>query len=338
MKNHIIINAAVFLFLPFVLLRPLVVIGSPFGATVEWGLNTSVSDNFAQLSDSGISVGLVRTAGLVMTNAVSVAAGDKYALALRSDGTVVGWGLNSSAQATGSKSTIPDGTNGFVTIDGQVVSNVVEIAASWSQSCARKNDGTVAAWGTGPDGNILRSATGLSNVISISAWRSLAVKNDGTIVSISDGKDHYGLSNIVAVAVQKQDHGNLVALKNDGTVVESTSWNWASFVPVAGLSNVVAIAAGQARNVALRKDGTVVGWGYANDVPAGISNVIAISIGYHNSLALKRDGTVIAWGRFGFQPATVPEGLSNVVSIAAGDDFCLAITTNAAVADKFRQK
>ena len=38
----------------------------------------------------------------------------------------------------------------------------------------------------------------------------------------------------------------------------------------------------------------------------------------------------------GQYPVTVPEGLSNVVAIAAGaEDFCLAITTNKAVADRF---
>jgi hypothetical protein len=36
-------------------------------------------------------------------------------------------------------------------------------------------------------------------------------------------------------------------------------------------------------------------------------------------------------------PATVPDGLRDVVAIAAGDNFCLAITTNNAVAEKFRR-
>jgi hypothetical protein len=37
-------------------------------------------------------------------------------------------------------------------------------------------------------------------------------------------------------------------------------------------------------------------------------------------------------------PVTVPEGLSDVVAIAAGaEDFCLAITTNRVVADRFRR-
>ena len=51
---------------------------------------------------------------------------------------------------------------------------------------------------------------------------------------------------------------------------------------------------------------------------------------------LKSDGTLFAWGGSPAYNATLPAGLSNVVAIAAGSDFCLAITTNQAVADRFR--
>jgi alpha-tubulin suppressor-like RCC1 family protein len=53
-------------------------------------------------------------------------------------------------------------------------------------------------------------------------------------------------------------------------------------------------------------------------------------------MALKTDGTVVAWGENGFHQTDVPAGLSNVVAIAAGENFGLAITTNRAVAEKFR--
>jgi hypothetical protein len=38
-----------------------------------------------------------------------------------------------------------------------------------------------------------------------------------------------------------------------------------------------------------------------------------------------------------FHTTDVPPGLSDVVAIAAGDDFCLAITTNRVVAEGFQQ-
>ena len=56
----------------------------------------------------------------------------------------------------------------------------------------------------------------------------------------------------------------------------------------------------------------------------------------HQSLALKKDGTVVGWGRICGEPVIVPAGLSNVVAIAAGQTYCLAITTNSAVAERFR--
>jgi hypothetical protein len=62
----------------------------------------------------------------------------------------------------------------------------------------------------------------------------------------------------------------------------------------------------------------------------------AISAAGNNSVALKRDGSVVRWGRNLRHFIDIPAGLSNIVAIAVGDDCCLAITTNDAVADKFR--
>jgi hypothetical protein len=39
----------------------------------------------------------------------------------------------------------------------------------------------------------------------------------------------------------------------------------------------------------------------------------------------------------GLYPVNIPAGLSNVVAIAAGETYRLAITTNAAVAERFRR-
>ena len=67
----------------------------------------------------------------------------------------------------------------------------------------------------------------------------------------------------------------------------------------AGLSNVVAVAAGDFHGLALKADGTVVAWGNDDsgqcDVPVGLSNVMAIAAGAGHSVALKNDGTVVCW-------------------------------------------
>ncbi len=99
-----------------------------------------------------------------------------------------------------------------------------------------------------------------------------------------------------------------------------------------GLSNVVALAGGEAQSMALRADGTVAIWGLNDsrrtNLPSGLSEVIAIAAGEYQSLALRADGTVAAWG---FGHTNVPPDLSNVVAIAAGSDHSLALRSDGTV-------
>jgi uncharacterized repeat protein (TIGR02543 family) len=107
-----------------------------------------------------------------------------------------------------------------------------------------------------------------------------------------------------------------------------------SSVP-AGLTNGVAVAAGEEHSLALKSDGTVAAWGYnglgETNVPAGLKNVVAIAAGYYHSLALKSDGTVVAWG-YNYEGETnVPAGLTNVMAVAAGDYHSLALKSDGTV-------
>lgn len=107
--------------------------------------------------------------------------------------------------------------------------------------------------------------------------------------------------------------------------------------PPLGLTNVVAIAAGEIFSVALRNDGTVFAWGWDAfgklDVPAGLSNVVALSAGHDHGSTLRQDGTVVNWGDVFFdEAAVVPTGLSNVVDIAAGGRFNLALKRDGTIA------
>lgn len=102
-----------------------------------------------------------------------------------------------------------------------------------------------------------------------------------------------------------------------------------------GLSNVVAVAAGDRHNIALRLDGTVLGWGNntynQTNVPSSVSNIIAISSGTYHNIALRSNGTVATWGYNGEGQTNVPVGLSNVIAIGAGERFSLAIKNDGTV-------
>lgn len=327
----------------------------PEGYVVKWGCNPNLQIKMAPQ--------------LVASNALAISAGTYHGLALESDGTVTGFGNNFLGQVLGDRLKTSSDVNGVVNIDGQLLSNVVSIAASRSFSLALKRDGTLTTWGE----NYV--PTGLTSVVAIGVdeAHSWILKNDGSVAGwFKELSPHYGLltaegiSNAVAIAVGSAPQGGTrgLAVLRDGTVGHWGSETiYRDATPPTGLSNVVAVAAGPSHSLALKKDGTVVGWGWnqwgeSTGVPtiadpgtldsfaSGpvrtvgqlMSNVVSIAAGRGYSMALKKDGTVVTWGRMaeGQYPVTVPDGLSNVIAIAAGaDDFCLAITTNKAVADRF---
>jgi hypothetical protein len=110
--------------------------------------------------------------------------------------------------------------------------------------------------------------------------------------------------------------------------------DFGQITPPAGLSNVIAIAAGGARSLALKKDGTIVMWGDWTNIPLGLTNVIAIASGDRQNLALRSDGTVVDWVNDYLDHAIVkqvPAGLSNVVKVACGNFHNLALLSDGTV-------
>ncbi len=100
-------------------------------------------------------------------------------------------------------------------------------------------------------------------------------------------------------------------------------------------SELIAISAGLDHNLALTADGTVVGWGKADegqiDVPENLTDVIAIAAGHNHSLAVKSDGTVVGWGNNEFGQTQPPDGLSNVIAVSAGSTHSLALLSDGTV-------
>lgn len=174
-----------------------------------------------------------------------------------------------------------------------------------------------------------------------SATELTVVKNSGSLsfngVLAAWGDNGFGQSTITVLragyTAVATGVSHSLAL-SDGIV---ESWGDSTYGPVpAGLSGVVAIAAGYNHNLALKNDGTVVAWGNNNygqlDVPANLTGVTAIAAGAGHSLALKNDGSIVAWGRNDFGQCTTPVNLTGVTAIAAGVWHTVALQDDGAIA------
>src|SRR5690242_18270256 len=114
--------------------------GVPSGMVIGWGDDTTGAAT--GVPHQGYSTGPVTRAGSRLTNAVAVAAGSGFGLALRQDGAVVWWGENQGGSAADDQAA---DRNGVVHVDGRILSNVVSIAAEGT--LALRSDGTVVTWG-----------------------------------------------------------------------------------------------------------------------------------------------------------------------------------------------
>ena len=297
-----------------------------------------------------------------LTEVTAIAAGQAHSLALVSNGTVMAWGSNFEGQLGEGTTSGPETCERFaeatepcsktpIPVSG--LAEVTAISAGGTDSLALLANGTVMAWGSdengqlgdGPskDPHVPVEVAELSEVVAISAGQehSLALLNNGTVM-----------------AWGRNDAGQL----GDGTTTgpevcaEEGEGGPCSMLPVRveGLSEVVAISAGQEQSLALLKNGTVMAWGggdlgdgtfAGSDVPvpvSGLSEVTAISAGAESNLALRESGTVMAWGGnyFGLLGNGSTEGsdvpvevsnLSEVTRISVGSSSALALKGNGTV-------
>ncbi len=129
--------------------------------------------------------------------------------------------------------------------------------------------------------------------------------------------------------VVSNDYGTTQTRSAHLRVDQVLSWGNGDNTVPPGLSEVVAIAAGDTHRLAVSADGRVLGWGdgvYGQiSPPADVTNAVAVAGGYAHSIALRADGTVVGWGSVALGQTDVPANLTNAVAIASGRDFCAAL-------------
>lgn len=269
------------------------VISDRIGTITAWGWEDQIPPKVGPISALAVGQyhivalrvdGTVTSWNLGMTNVppglrevTAVAAGGGHTLALLRNGTVIGWGRNILGQASP-----PTG-----------LQQVVEIAAGDDFSVAVLKNGKVVTWGAGypqPDEatNVVKIAAGSTHVV--------AVRNDGSIVAWGgfSEEDRLLLNSVTDAVSVGAGHYNTIVVKRDGStvVVEHNA------PPPFALTNVVQADIHYGHGLAALADGSIVSWG-DNDrgqssPPSGLSNVIAVAAGEWNSAALQETGTFIA--------------------------------------------
>ncbi|MBK8477898.1 MAG: hypothetical protein IPL39_16810 [Opitutaceae bacterium] len=251
-----------------------------------------------------------------LSDVVSVSAGLYHSLALRRNGTVVGWNTPGTPAAR-----VP------IEID-----DVVAVAAGGEYSMALRSDGTVRGWGFGEHGESV-VPQGLSNVVAVAAGYAhvLVLRNDGTVAGW--GRESTGallnldrLQGVIAIAAGV-DHS--VALRGDGTVaVWGDNSRGQCDVP-SGLTGVVSIAAAGNQTAALKGDGTVVVWGDRSygqtSVPQGLPRASGVAVGFGHAMTLDADGFVHCWGSNNDGQTTPAVQPANVFAMAANGFFNLVL-------------
>lgn len=267
---------------------------------------TSFVDTSGVLRQSGRNTELFSTT--VLNNLVSVSQGYDFTVALTTYGTVLAWGQNGSGQLGQGSTLTPSSTQTPVRVLN--LTQVTAVAAGSEFAMALRSDGTVWAWGDDSVGQM-----GDCNGCQIGG----STTNWVTATQVS------GVSNVVAIAAGAV---YAVVVEADGTV-----WTWGddsegelgtgdaqinsgSSVPmqVAGLSNVVGVAAPSAQNsyifytLAWTAQGQAYSWGV---------NVMADWSTY----GMLGTGDTTDW--YLSTPQLIP-GLSNVRAMSAAADHALA--------------
>jgi alpha-tubulin suppressor-like RCC1 family protein len=330
------------------------------GSVFAWGSNGA-----GQLGDGTQTQRLTPNpvSGLGSGGAIAITAGGGFSLAVKSDGSALGWGRNTSGQlGNGTMSltnVLPALVPGLTALG--LPASVTGITAGVAHALALSSGG-VLGWGSNNFGALGRGrifdAHGLPGLVNnlppvtqVSGFDtvSLALGTDGTVWSW--GSNSFGqLGN--GIALGGTGYGTAVPVQVKDTTGTSI------------LSNIVAVATGDSHALALQNDGTLWAWGNNGNgrlgdgtttsfqvLPVQVSGfgpgsgVVAISAGIVHNLALKSDGSVWAWGFNGSgqlgdgtttqRPTPVQvSGLgagSGVVAIAAGTNFSFALKADGTV-------
>ena len=229
------------------------------------------------------------------TNWLKVAPSFSYTIALKSDGTIWGWGRNDNYQTGNTPATL----NQPIPMQIGADTDWIEIATGTSStSFAIKSNGTIWGWGSNPT-SIIVSGSGTTTVST-----PTQVGTDTDWVKMSVGGQH------------------ILAQKQDGTL---WSWGGGNALGVGGTPSVTNIpqqvttdtwksfSTGTGTSFGVKSDGTLWAWGANTNGQLGLGHTnhpvtLPQQIGtdtnwdtvqarnFYTTMATKTDGSVWYWG------------------------------------------
>jgi alpha-tubulin suppressor-like RCC1 family protein len=266
-----------------------------------------------------------------LANVIFIESGRDYAMAVKADGTLWGWGYNQ-------RGNLGDGTTTGQPTPVQVIdtadptgflTDVVSVTADLDHTLALKSDGTVWAWGRNTHGQLGVASSdtcgglscsktaiqvaGLSNIndVEIGIYYSHALRSDGTVWAWGGNPNGFlgtpstetcGTTPCSTTPIQVEDSGD----------------------PTGFLTGVIKISNGAGHTIVEKSDGTFWGWGAdwfgqlsvttTETCSAGSCSTVPVRLedpgdpsgyladlrsfdgGGGHSVAQKNDGTVLAWG------------------------------------------
>jgi alpha-tubulin suppressor-like RCC1 family protein len=316
----------------------------PNGTIVCWGDNTKgqYGDGTTVLIDKQrLDGGFVDT----IFTAVDVAGADGYACAVTSDGTLWTWGTG--PLGTGDSQSLTPSSVSWISARTELASTVVKVAAGHTHACAITSRGAVKCWGAGGDGELGNGSSqtsdtpvfvngiGTAKAVAVGDGHSCALLQDGSVMcwgrnlngQLGNGTTATSLVPVVVPGIHARaiaaGWNHTCVILEDGTVEcwgdgdQGQVGNGHNAVanpipvPVPGLANAVAVAAGFGHTCAVLADGTVWCWGENSHGQLGngtmvrslqpvkvdgITNAVSVTAGFNHTCVLLSDGSMKCWG------------------------------------------
>ena len=260
------------------------------GTMWTWGYNNAGALGTGNLTSYSSPVQI----GALTTWSVNLTCGQAASLAIKTDGTLWGWGYNAQGQLGQGNTT---NYSSPVQVGALTTWSKVAMGNQGYHTLAIKTDGTLWSWGMNYQGALgLGNTTYYSSPVQVGAlttWSTVtagyattcAIKTDGTMWS-------WGHNSV-------------------GQLGQNNTTAYSSPVQVGALTTWLSVSAGQYHMVAVKTDGTLWTWGYNNNGQLGVGNIATysspvqvgalttwskIGAGANHCAAIKTDGTLWTWG------------------------------------------